>query len=114
MKNWNVHLSNYAESDLHEIYKYIAGKLHEPVIAGNLILRIESKVSKLNASPQSYAIYPKEPWRSRGLRRVNIGKYAIFFIPKEANHSVVVIRIIYGGRDIDRLLEETPSDSEYE
>ena len=112
MKNWSIEFSSYADTDLREIYEYIAVKLHKPGIAGNLIRRIESRVSKLSISPQSHAIYPREPWRSRGLRRVNVGKYAVFFIPKEENNLTVVLRIIYGGRDIDRLLKDTSPDGE--
>ena len=107
MIEWSVNLSKQADIDLREIYEYIAFTLLEPVTAGNLIQRIETRISKLNTMPLSYAVYPKEPWKSRGLRRINEGKYAIFFIPTEENHTVVIIRIMYGGRDIDQLLENT-------
>ena len=60
--------------------------------------------------PQSYAVYPREPWKSRGLRRINEGKYAIFFVPAEQDHTVIVTRIVYGGRDIERVLDDTPLD----
>ena len=61
--------------------------------------------------PLSYTVYPKEPWKSRGLRRVNEGNYGIFFVPLEKRHSVIVIRIMYGGRDIERILDDILSDN---
>jgi toxin ParE1/3/4 len=108
-KEWSVHLGDQAEADLRGIYEYISAILIEPEIAKNLIWRIETKISKLNISPQSYAVYPGEPWKSCGLRRVNSGKYAIFFIPNEKEYVVTVIRIVYGGRDIGQILDDTPS-----
>lgn len=107
MTNWDVKLGRQAEADLRETFEYIALTLLEPGIAEKLIQRIEAKISKLSVMPQSYAVYPKEPWKSRGLRRVNAGKYAIFFIPDKTYHDVVVIRVIYGGRDIEQILEDT-------
>ena len=103
MSNWQVQLAKHAEDDLRGIYEYIAFDLLEPGVAKNLIQRIEKRVSKLNNSPQSFATYPKEPWKSRGLRRVNSGKYAIFYIPAEDDKIVTVVRIMYGGRDIDSI-----------
>ena len=106
MSDWSVRIAKQAELDLHETYEYIALTLLEPGIARNLLRRIEEMIDKLDFSPQRYAVYPKEPWKSRGLRRVNAGNFAIFFIPYERTHTVVVIRIIYGGRDIDNILND--------
>jgi len=108
MIKWSVQLSKQADIDLRKIYEYIAFTLLEPVTAGKLVQRIENKISKLNTMPQSYAVYPKEPWKSRGLRRTNEGKYAIFFVPTEIDQTVIVTRIMYGGRDIESILEDTP------
>jgi len=110
MKEWKVQLTRHAEIDLYGIYEYIASTLLEPVVAWNLIQRIETRITKLNTMPQKLAVYPKEPWKSRGLRRVNEGKYAVFYIPTEKNYTVTVIRIVYGGRDIDHILDETTLD----
>ena len=107
MIEWSVRLAMQAELDLRETYEYIAFTLLEPGIAKKLLRRIEEKIDKLDFSPQRYAVYPKEPWKSRGLRRVNAGNFAIFFIPHEKTHTVVVIRILYAGRDIDNILNDT-------
>jgi len=110
MSNWQMQIAKHAEDDLRGIYEYIAFEKLEPGVAKNLIQRIEKRISKLNNCPQSFAQYPKEPWRSRGLRRVNSGKYAIFFIPTEVDMIVTVVRIMYSGRDIDSILDEMLDD----
>jgi len=112
MSNWQVQIAKHAEDDLRSIYEYIAFELLEPGVANNLIERIEKRIRKLNNSPQSFAIYQKEPWKSRGLRRANSGKYAIFYIPTEEDKIVTVIRIMYGGRDIESILAEMLDEPE--
>ena len=114
MKEWSVQISRQADIDLREIYEYIAMTLLEPITAWNLVRRIEKRISKLNTMPQSYAAYNKEPWKSCGLRRINEGKYAIFFVPTEKDHIVVVTRIVYGDRDIERILDDTSLDNSSE
>jgi len=108
MSQWNVLLTDQAEDDLRGIHEYIALTLLEPGIAVKLTRRIKLKINKLKGSPLSYALYPKEPWKSRGLRRANEKNYAIFFVPVRSKNTVVVIRIMYAGRDIEQILDETP------
>jgi len=111
MSKWQITIANSAENDLHETYDYIANTLLEPQTALNIIRRIKAKIQKLDTSPTMYAAYPNEPWKSRGLRRVNSGNYAIFFIPaKNGKQTVTIIRIIYGGRDIDNILNDMQDD----
>jgi len=111
MSKWQINIADSAEKDLSETYAHIANTLLEPQTALSLIRRIKAKIQKLDTSPTMYAVYPNEPWKSRGLRRVNSGNYAIFFIPTEnGNQTVTIIRIIYGGRDIDDILNDMHDD----
>ena len=112
MNDWNILLTKHAEDDLRDIYEYIAFTLLEPGAAGKLTRKIIDQINKLKVSPKSYALYPKEPWKSRGLRRRNAGNYAIFFLPVESKNTVAVIRIVYGGGDIERILDDTPDQQD--
>jgi len=107
MSQWKVLFTEQAETDLRGIHEYIAHTLLEPGIAIKLTQRIKAKINKLTVSPLSYALYPKEPWKSRGLRRVNEKNYAIFFVPVKSKNTVVVIRIMYAGRNVELILDET-------
>ncbi|HAG11913.1 MAG TPA: type II toxin-antitoxin system RelE/ParE family toxin [Desulfotomaculum sp.] len=64
-------------------------------------------VEKLNEMPLRYRLYEKEPWHSKGLRVLPIDNYLVFYLPVEAKITVVVIRIIYGGRAIEEQLRQT-------
>jgi toxin ParE1/3/4 len=102
---YKVQLSDEAKQDLRGIYEYIAFTLLEPVIALNLRNRIVSKLKSLDEMPERYPIYQEEPWKSRGLRRINIENYSGFYLVKEK--SVQVIRILYSGRDIANILKQS-------
>lgn len=108
MTEWQVFLTEQAEADLRGIYEYIASTLLVPDTAKKFISRIMASIFELRTLPESYSLYQKEPWRSRGLRRMNTLGYAVFFVAAKSEQAVVVLRIMYGGRNIDHILEEAP------
>jgi toxin ParE1/3/4 len=101
MTKWNVQYTKKSEEDLISIYKYIANILQEPVIAGKQVSRIMDAIEQLDEFPLRYHMYEKEPWKSKGLRVLSINKYLAFYIPDETKNTVTIVRIMYGGRDID-------------
>jgi toxin ParE1/3/4 len=102
---YKVQLAEEAKQDMHGIYEYIAFSLLEPGIAKNVRQRIVDGLDSLHQMPERYSIYQEEPWKSRGLRRINIGNYSGFYLVGE--NTVQVIRIVYSGRDISGILEES-------
>jgi toxin ParE1/3/4 len=106
--NFQVRLSEQAKQDLRGIYEYIAFTLIEPDIAKKLINQITASLKKLGIAPYSHPIYQDEPWKSRELRRINIGNYSGFYLVAEK--EVHVIRILYGGRDIDTILKDSSGE----
>ena len=107
MKQFKVIYTELAERDLHEIYEYIALTLLEPVYAKNQSNRIMNAVAGLSQMPKRFRLYDKEPWRSMGLRIMPVDNYLVFYSPSESKGIVAVIRIMYGGRDIDAQLRRT-------
>ena len=103
--NYRVRLTAQAKQDLRNIYEYVAFTLLEPGIAKSLTNRIVDGLKSLNQMPQRYPLYQEEPWKSRELRRINMGNYSGFYlIDKE---TVQVVRIVYGGRDLNTILRES-------
>ena len=49
-------------------------------------------------------LYKDEPWRSQGLRFLPVTKYLILYTTDA--ETVTVARILYGGMDVSRQLEE--------
>lgn len=98
---YKIILTEQADTDLRCIYEYIAFTLLEPVIASGQLDRIEKGILSLDEMPERFRMFEKEPWRSRGLRQMPVDKFIVFYIPKTEDKTVNIIRVMYGGRDID-------------
>lgn len=107
MSEWKVVYTKQAESDVRSIFEYIAFSLLEPDVAKNQSWRIMDMVAKLKEMPLRHPLYPKEPWYSKGLRVLPVDNYSVFYLPVETKTVVAVIRIMYGGRDIEKQLRQT-------
>ena len=103
---WSIDYTEDAEQDLQNIYDYISNTLLEPVTAAKQINRILDAVDFLYHMPLRYRIYDHEPWRSKGLRVMPVNNYVVFYLPDEQKGSVSIIRIMYGGRDMEKHLSE--------
>lgn len=98
---WSVYYTEIANDDLHAIYEYIAYDLNSPIAAAKQINRIMRVIEELDTNPMGFPLYKNEPWRSQGLRFVPVDKYMIFFLTYEDENTVKILRIMYGGRNID-------------
>ena len=102
---FDVQISEQADRDLRGIYEYIAFELLAPENAAGQLDRLENAISKLDHMPDKFRRYDREPWKSRGLRVFPVDNYLVFYTPNEETRIVTVIRVMYGGRDIDKELK---------
>lgn len=102
---YQVTLTPQAQADLREIFKYIAVDLQSVQNATGQLDRLEQAIASLGQMPERYRIYDKPKWRERNLRIMPVDNYLVFYIPNHNNETVTVIRVMYGGRDIDRQLK---------
>ncbi len=98
-------ISAQAEEDLRDIFTYIAYELQSPQNAGRLLARLEKNIYSLDEMPERYRAYQKEPWKSRGLRTMTVENYLVFHIPNHTTKTVNIVRVMYGGRDVDQQLK---------
>ena len=103
---FEVEISEQAEADLRGIFEYIAFTLLAPENAGGQLDRLENGILSLEQYPMRHRAYEKDPWHSRGLRVLPVDNYVVFYIPNEETKVVTVIRVMYGGRNIDKELKE--------
>ena len=96
-----------ARQDLRGIYEYIAYTLLVPKTARDLTEQIMSAVRSLEEFPERNPLYRDESWHSQGVRFLPVKNYLVFYTVNAETETVSVARIMYGGRDISRQLEET-------
>lgn len=101
---YEVEVSQQADSDLREIFEYIAFELQSPKNASGQLDRLEKQILSLNTMPERYRRYEKEPWKSRGLRVLPVDNYAVLYIPDCDKKVVTILRVMYTRRDIDHQL----------
>ncbi|MDR0868285.1 MAG: type II toxin-antitoxin system RelE/ParE family toxin [Planctomycetota bacterium] len=102
---WSIRYSLDSEADLNEIYDYIVDVSGESLTATKFIRRLRLTIEKLSYLPHRYPLY-----LSCGVRRMNIGKYSVFYVIDTARRSVVVNRILHGARHLDALLTGDDGD----
>ena len=103
---FTVEISDQADVDLRNIYEYIAFELQSPENAGGQLDRLEESIMSLDRMPERFRQYEKEPWHSRGLRIMPVDNYCVLYIPDTEKAVVTIIRVMYGGRDIDTQLKK--------
>ena len=102
--SWQVIYTKRANEDLQNIYRYIAEELKVPETAQKLTIKILDQIDNLNEMPKRNPLYDKEPWKSRGLRKLIIDNFIAFYLTNESQNQVIILAIMYGGRDLGKLI----------
>lgn len=105
--SFSVRYSPQALEDLRDLYTYLAFSLRVPSTAKQLVNRIRKTIRGLEQLPARYPRVEWEPWYSRGLRKMPIENFVVFYQIEEASSQVMILRIFYGGRNIETILSES-------
>lgn len=101
--NYRVRVLPLAIEDLQEIYNYIAFELQSVINAENQLSRLQDEIQKLDFMPESFKLYEKEPWKSRGLRFFSVDNYIVFYVINNNAKEVNVLRVLYGRIDFSKI-----------
>ena len=106
MIHYRVQYSAEALDDLRSIYQYIANERKAPQAAKGQVDRIRRLIRSLSLSPTRFAVVEWEPWASMEMRKVPVNNYLVFYLVENANSTVTVVRIFYGGRNVEEIIQE--------
>ena len=101
---FEVRFTNRANRDMEEIYRYIKTQLKEPQTANRQIQRIIQEAETLDAIPERYAKVGWEPWSSQNIRKMPVDHYVVFYQVDKVRRAVSILRVIYSGRDVKKLV----------
>lgn len=96
-----------ATADLVEIRDYIAGALLARDTALKYIREIRKEIAALDSMPARIAPVQDEPWHSRGIRRMLVKNFYVYYRIDEDSHRVYILNIIYAKRDQLKALTES-------
>ena len=88
--------------DVTKIIDYVLLELKNEQAAKMLVDNTEAAIKKRLANPLSSPVYKSLNGRKHAYRRILLGNYLIFYVVIE--DTMVVRRMLYGRRDIDRIL----------
>lgn len=104
MEEYEVQITDEALKDMDELYRYILLTLQSPENAIGQYNRIADEILTLNKFPNRYRLVDFEPERSRGLRRMQVDNFSVFYIVQ--GMQVIVTSILYSASDIEKRLKE--------
>ena len=107
---YRVELSAQAVKDLRGIYRYIAYELRTPDSVDGQLLQLEDSICGLAEMEEDAPYYDAEPWRTRGLRRMSVDRYALFYLTDREECIVTVVRVMYVGGDAEAHLAADDED----
>ncbi len=105
-KTYTVKITSQAEEQIQETIYYIAHELKAPDAALHLLDTLEDFIASLSHYPQRVALMLEEPWHTKGIRRLPVKNFLIYFWIDDANMKVQVTALIYGKRDQLRQLSQ--------
>ena len=105
-KYW-VEIGSQAEADITEAISYIAQTLQEPRTARRLYRLLKEEIFSLEQMPERYPFEDDERLRTLEIRKLLVKSYKILYFVNREQQMVQIVRVVYAGRDISRLMEET-------
>lgn len=94
-----------ARQDMIEIVRYIGRELKNPSAADRLATELIGAGDGLLLFPYAYPVYQPIRPLSHEYRKLTVGNYFMFYWVDEEKKTVTVARVLYGKRDLERLLE---------
>ncbi len=104
MSTYNIQITEPAEKDLYEIGSYISKELLEPETAKKVVSKIAKGINSLEDMPLRNALVSDDRLANKGIRKIIVDNYIVFYIVTENANTVTIIRILYSRRDWVNLL----------
>ena len=90
--------------DLRDIFAYISVTLSEPIIARKQVDRIRTAIKTLHQLPLRNPLVEWDPWLTMQMRKMLVDNYIVFYLVDTEKKTVSIIRILYGGRNLETIL----------
>ena len=96
---YTVKLTFHAMEQIQEAISYISKSLMEPEIAKRWADYLQKEISSLNAMPARYPLTRGEPWHTRGIHKMPVKNFIVYYLICEDEKTVWITAVVYGKRD---------------
>ena len=110
---YEVKLTAQAIGQIKETVQYISKILLEPETAWKWADSLQQEIGKLDSLPSRYPLTEEEPWHTKGIRKMPVKNFLVYYQVDKEKKVVWVTAVIYGRRDqITALLDMSLNDIE--
>lgn len=97
--DYQVMLTPQAIEQLQQTVLYIAQTLQQPQTAKRWADLIYKEIAGLNFMPSRYPLTDEEPWRTKGIHKLTVKNFLVYYLVEEETKTVSVTAVVYGRRD---------------
>lgn len=105
-KNYQLIVLPGAQQDMREIVLYIANQLKSPYAALRLKNEFKKAISSLSELPERFQIIKEKPWNNKGVRKLQVKNYFIYYVIIETEKAVKIIAVIYVRRNQESIIKD--------
>lgn len=96
---YEVKITKQALGQMKEIVHYISHELLAPEAATNLLDKMEVAIDSLSEMPDRMSLVDEKPWNSKGIRKIIVKNFLIYFWIDEEHKRVQVTAVVFEKRD---------------
>ncbi|MDO4804360.1 MAG: type II toxin-antitoxin system RelE/ParE family toxin [Lachnospiraceae bacterium] len=104
--NYDIRITRTAERDLDSAADYIEFVLRNPQAADDLLDEAEKKIGELSTFPEKFALVDDPVLKAWGIRFTLVKNYIAFYVISKENHTISIVRFLYGKRDWITILKQ--------
>jgi plasmid stabilization system protein ParE len=104
--SYGIHITRAAERDLSSAADYIEFVLLNPQAADDLLDEAEKKIGGLSTFQEMFALVDDPVLKAWGIRLTLVRDYIAFYVISEENHTIYIVRFLYGKRDWITILKQ--------
>ncbi len=105
---YKVKLTYHAIEQMRDIVGYISKSLCEPTIARRWSAKIQKAILTLDEMPLRNPLVQNEPWRTRGVRKMIVNNYIVYYLVDEPGAVVWITAVVYGRQEQMSVLRNMP------
>lgn len=106
MKQYGIKVTEYALGQMQETVRYLTEIKLSPEIAQDWLQKMYEGISKLSYMPERVSYTTEENWVNRGIHKLILMNYYVYFWIEEKSDTVWVIAVVYAGRDQQAQLDQ--------
>ncbi len=106
MKKYRVEISEVAEQDLENIISYLRYNLAGDIIADKYKILFKQELKELQNVAGNMPILDEKLTGHKGVRKISVRNYIIFYIVDEENSKAFVLRIGHAFMDWEKYLKD--------